>query len=156
MLSGFFVPQFMTNYKTGVELNCGALTPQVDFVDAQNTIPATRVHFQSTQQELTELQGELPNAITAYEAAARQVGLSDTQINALQTVDNSPNGGHCEFDGQDFVNGIQLMASNYDAVMQGGNGFVPGIGTVTNVSCNIFNHLPSLRTDWFLIGCRWK
>ena len=133
-LSGFFVPQFMTNYKTGVELNCGALEPQVNFVDAANTLSATKIHFQSTQNELAELQTSIPQAITAYENLATQAGLNANQINTQMTVDNSPNGGHCEFDGRDFVTGVQLMSSNYAAVMQGGNGFVPGIGTVTNVS----------------------
>lgn len=130
LLSGFFVPQFMTNYKTGVELNCGALTPQVDFQDAANTLSATRIHFQSTQQELATLQPELPQAISAYEQLASQGGMSADQINAQMTVNNSPNGGHCEFDEQDFVSGVQLMSSNYAAVMQGGNGEVPGIGNV--------------------------
>ncbi|KAL9113366.1 MAG: hypothetical protein Q9227_002407 [Pyrenula ochraceoflavens] len=131
LLSGFFVPQFMTNYKTGVELNCGALTPQVDFQDAAATVPAMRMHFQSTQQELASLQPELPNAISAYEQLAVDAGMSTADINTQMTVNNDPNGGHCEFDGQDFVSGVQLMASNYAAVMQGGNGQVPGIGTVT-------------------------
>ena len=131
LLSGFFVPQFMTNYKTGVELNCGALTPQVAFQDAAATVPATRMHFQSTQQELALLQPELPQAISAYEQLAVDAGMSTADINAQMTVNNAPNGGHCEFDGKDFVSGVQLMASNYANVMQGGNGQVTGIGSVT-------------------------
>ena len=94
MLSGFYVPTFMTQFKTGVLLNCGALEPQVAFQDAAATIAATTIHFQSTQNELANLQQSIPQAITAYEGVANAAGLSTEQINILQTVNNSPNGGH--------------------------------------------------------------
>lgn len=84
----------MSQFKTGVLLNCGALPPQVPFKDAPATIAATTIHWQSTQQELTLVQQQFPLAITAYEKLATQAGLAATQINALQTVNNSPNGGH--------------------------------------------------------------
>lgn len=133
LLSGFFIPAHMTNFAgTGVLLNCGALEPQVDFVDADNVVSTTRIHFQSTQQELELLQPAIPDAITAYEQAASQAGLQAAQVGNLQTVDNSPNGGHCEFDEQDFVSGVQLMADSFAAIMQGGNGQVDGIGSVLN------------------------
>lgn len=32
---------------------------------------------------------------------------------ALQTADATPNGGHCEFDEQDFVSGVQLLQDKY-------------------------------------------
>jgi hypothetical protein len=111
-----------------VELNCGAMPPQVAFVDQATVMTQTRIHYQSTQSELTLLQGSIPQAVVAYEQAAAQAGLSAAQVNALQTVDNTPNGGHCAFDGQDFVSGVQVMSSSYAAVMQGGNGAVQGIG----------------------------
>ncbi|ORY67317.1 uncharacterized protein BCR38DRAFT_338502 [Pseudomassariella vexata] len=133
LLSGFFVPAHMTNFKgNGVMLNCGALTPQVNFVDADAVMASTRIHYQSTQQELTLLQPAIPEAIQTYEQAATAAGLSVAQIGQLQTVDNTPNSGHCEFDGADFVNGVQLMANSYAAIMQGGNGRVDGIGSVLN------------------------
>jgi hypothetical protein len=129
MMSGFFIPAQMQNYpNSAVELNCGGLAPQVDFVNAAQVMSQTQIHFQSTQNELTSLQGSIPQAITAYEALAAQQGLSTDQINALQTVDNTPLGGHCAFDGQGFVSGIQVMSTSYAAVMQGGNGVVAGIG----------------------------
>lgn len=84
----------MSQFKTGVLLNCGALPPQVPFQDAAATISATTIHFQSTQRELALVQQNLPPAITAYEDLATQAGLSAAQINALQTVNNSPDGGH--------------------------------------------------------------
>lgn len=131
LLSGFFVPAHMTNFAgTGVLLNCGALEPQVAFVDADNVIASTTIHFQSTLRELDLLQGSIPDAIRAYEGLARQAGLRARQINRLQTVNNSPNGGHCEFDEQGFVSGIQLIADNFANIIQGGNGNVDGIGNV--------------------------
>lgn len=134
-LSGFFMPAHMGNFpNTGVLLNCGGLAPQVDFTrEAAAAMANTRVHFQSTTQELASLQRSIPQAVQAYEQAAANAGLSNQQINALQTVDNSPNGGHCAFDGQGFVSGVQLMADNFANVMlPGGSGQVNGIGNVNN------------------------
>jgi hypothetical protein len=132
LLSGFFIPAQMTNFAgTGVLLNCGGLTPQVDFVDADNVVSTTPIHFQSTQEELELLQGSIPDAIAAYQQLLADAGLSNAQIGALQTANNEPNGGHCEFDGKDFVSGVQLMADSFSNVIQaGGNGEVDGIGNV--------------------------
>jgi hypothetical protein len=129
MMSGFFIPAQMQNYpNSAVELNCGGLSPQVGFVDAAQVLSQTQIHFQSTQNELTSLQASIPQAIIAYETLAAQEGLTADQVSALQTVDNTPLGGHCAFDGLDFVSGVQVMSSSYAAVMQGGNGVVEGIG----------------------------
>lgn len=139
MLSGFFVPAHMTNFAAagnGVLLNCGGLAPQVDFVDAANVAATTRMHFQSTQQELALLQGAIPDSVAAYEQVATDAGLSADQIGALQTVDNSPNGGHCEFDEKDFVSGVQLMADSFSDVMQGGTGQVNGVNVLNTVVGN--------------------
>lgn len=128
LLSGFFVPAFMSQYNTGVLLNCGALVPQVAVVDGAAMIAKTTIHYQSTQSELTLLQPAIPAAIKAYEAIATDAGLSAAQIGALQTVDNSPAGGHCAFDGKAFVSGIQIMATAYSKVIQtGATGVVAGI-----------------------------
>ncbi|CAG8981501.1 hypothetical protein HYALB_00003073 [Hymenoscyphus albidus] len=132
MLSGFFVPAFGAQYKTGVELNCGALAPQVAVVDAPTMIANTRIHFQTSQDELTLLQKSIPASITAYEKLAKDNGLDAAAIGSLQTVDSTPvGGGHCGFDSKDFVSGVQLMASNYANVMsKNGTGEVKGIGNV--------------------------
>ncbi|KAI1079586.1 hypothetical protein F5B20DRAFT_542871 [Whalleya microplaca] len=144
LLSGFFMPAHMAQFgdaaagkQSQVLLNCGGLAPQVD-VDAANAaaLAATRVHFQSTQQELAQLQPAIPEAVAAYEQVATGQGLDAAAVGALQTVDNSPVGGHCEFDEQDFVSGVQLMADSFSAVMQGGNGVLAG----TNV--NVLNPVP--------------
>jgi hypothetical protein len=127
-LSGFFVPAHMAEFAgTGVLLMCGALAPQVDVVGAEAFVGNTRIHYQSTQRELALLQPAIPEAIKAYEGLATQAGLSAAEIGALQTVDNTPDGGHCEFDEQGFSSGIQLIATNFGSIMQGGNGAVKGI-----------------------------
>lgn len=136
MLSGFFVPAHMSKFSgtngasTGVMLNCGAMAPQVDFVNADQVMAATTIHFQSTQQELAILQQSIPQSIAAYEQLATTAGLNTDQINSLQTVNNAPNGGHCAFDEQGFVSGVQLMANSYSAVIQEKTGQVTGIGNV--------------------------
>ncbi|KAH9209441.1 hypothetical protein DL95DRAFT_394387 [Leptodontidium sp. 2 PMI_412] len=129
LMSGFFVPAFGAQYKTGVVLNCGAMAPQVAVVDADTMITSMKIHFQSTKDELALLQDSIPQSITAYEKLATDAGLSADQIGALQTVDNTPNGGgHCGFDGQGFVSGIQLVANGYENIMgANANGVVTGI-----------------------------
>jgi len=140
LLSGFFVPAFGATYQTGVVLNCGGLTPQVDVVDGATLAANMKIHFQSTQDELALLQPAIPDAITAYEKIATDAGLSAEQIGALQTVDNTPNGGgHCAFDGKDFVSGVQLMSTNFANIMgDNASGEVTGIGNVLKV-----------RSSWF-------
>ena len=131
-MSGFFVPAQMQNYApSAVELNCGGMPPQVAVQNAA-AVASTRMHFQSTQSELKLLQGSIPQSVAAYEQIAADQGLSAAQINQLQTVDNTPQGGHCEFDGQDFVSGVQTMLTSYSNVVQGGNGVVTGIGAPSN------------------------
>jgi hypothetical protein len=132
MLSGFFVPAFGAQYKTGVVLNCGALTPQVTVVDSNTLATSMKIHFQSTKDELASLQAAIPEAVSAYETIAKTAGLSDAQIGALQTVDNTPTGGgHCGFDGKAFVSGVQLMSTNFANIMgQNATGEVTGIGNV--------------------------
>ncbi|KAI1374912.1 hypothetical protein F4677DRAFT_147142 [Hypoxylon crocopeplum] len=139
LLSGFFLPAHMARFASAgqesqVLLNCGGLEPQVAVGDANAAaLAATRVHFQSTQQELALLQPAIPAAIAAYEQIAAGQGLDADAVSALQTVDNSPDGGHCEFDEQDFVSGVQLMADSFSAILQGGDGNLAG----TNV--NVLN-----------------
>lgn len=132
-LSGFFVPAHMANFAgTGVMLMCGALAPQVDFVDAARVVSTTKIHFQSSQDELSDLQQSIPQSVAAFQQlATATAGLDAAQVGALQTADNTPSGGHCEFDGKGFVSGIQLVSDNYASIMQGGTGAVAGIPTDT-------------------------
>ncbi|KAK0117953.1 hypothetical protein ONS95_012265 [Cadophora gregata] len=133
LMSGFFVPAFGAQYKTGVVLNCGAMAPQVAVVDADTMVTSMKIHFQSTKDELALLQDSIPQSITAYEQLATDAGLSADQIGALQTVDNTPNGGgHCGFDGQGFVSGIQLVMDSYDNIMG-----AQADGVVTGIDSNV-------------------
>ncbi|KAH7319123.1 hypothetical protein BKA65DRAFT_409128 [Rhexocercosporidium sp. MPI-PUGE-AT-0058] len=133
LMSGFFVPAFGAQYKTGVVLNCGAMAPQVPVVDANTMITSMKIHFQSTKDELALLQDSIPQSVSAYEKLAADAGLSADQVGALQTVDNTPNGGgHCGFDGQGFVSGIQLVADGYENIM-GAN----ASGVVTGIDNNV-------------------
>ncbi|TLD22422.1 hypothetical protein PspLS_07927 [Pyricularia sp. CBS 133598] len=142
-LSGFFMPAHLTNFKgNGVLLDCGALAPEVPFKDAAATLSTTKIHFQSSKQELSSLQASIPEAIKSYEKLATDAGLNKDQINALQTVDATPNGGHCAFDGKGFVSGIQLVADNYKNIMQGGDGAVKGINTPTVLKGVVGNEEP--------------
>lgn len=135
LLSGFFVPAFGAQYKTGVILNCGGLVPQVNVTDPDTLVANMKIHFQTTQDELALLQPAIPKAILAYESMAASAGLKAPQIATLQTVDNTPNGGgHCGFDGVGFVSGVQLMATNYANVMgKNASGQVTAIGDVLKV-----------------------
>jgi poly(3-hydroxybutyrate) depolymerase len=146
LLSGFFVPAFGSTYKTGVVLNCGALTPQVAVVDPTTLATSMKIHFQSTQDELALLQPAIPKAVTAYEKIATTAGMSAAQIGAMQTVDNTPNGGgHCGFDGKGFVSGVQLMSTNYANIMgANASGQVTGIGNVLKVSFHCSLQSPNL------------
>ena len=152
MLSGFFMPAFGATYQTGVELNCGALPPQVDVVDAQTLVSTNKFHFQSTQDELALLEGKgaISDAVAAYQQLATDAGLDAATIGTLQTFDNTPNGGgHCGFDGKGFVTGVQLMATNFANVMgDNASGEVTGIGNVLTV-CYPPQILDVTSTDLF-------
>lgn len=138
-LSGFFMPAHMGDFpNTGVMLNCGGMAPQVEFKqNAAAAMANTRIHYQSTTQELKSLQGSIPQAIEGYIKAASNAGLNEQQTNELQTVDNTPNGGHCAFDEQDFTSGVQLMADSYENVMlPSGNGKVGNLDVKKGVIGN--------------------
>lgn len=132
LLSGYFIPAHIGNYAgNGVLLGCGGMEPRVEITeDSRNALATTRIHYQSTQREQKGLQESIPAAMKAYEKVAKDKGMEKEAINKLQTANNKPNGGHCAFDGKEFNSGIQLIADNYAAIMQGGDGEVPGIGNV--------------------------
>ncbi|KAK2032514.1 hypothetical protein LX32DRAFT_725827 [Colletotrichum zoysiae] len=132
LVSGFFVPAHIGNFAgNGVMLGCGAWEPQVEVSkESRAALTRTPIHYQSTQKDERILQTLIPDTIKAYKQVVRDKGLKDGEIDALQTADNTPNGGHCEFDGRGFDSGIQLIMDNYDAIMQGRDGAVPGIGNV--------------------------
>ncbi|KAK1833093.1 hypothetical protein QBC39DRAFT_401996 [Podospora conica] len=134
LLSGFFMPGQVARIPgtKGVLLMCGAMAPQVRVVGG-GVFAGLRIHYQSTRGELVSLQGAIPEAVTAFEDLAAAAGLSRAEIGALQTVDNEPEGGHCEFDGRGFDSGIQVVVDGFGSIMQGGNGVVAGIQGGGNV-----------------------
>ncbi|KAG6844766.1 hypothetical protein H0H87_003989 [Tephrocybe sp. NHM501043] len=124
----FMLPAFGASLGVpGAVLGCGGLEPQVA---VQGDLSNVRFHWQSTTDELPDLQTSIPQAIAAYEQLAVDAGLSDAQIGQLQTADASPIGGHCEFDEKDFVSGVQLLTDNYGTIING-NAALNGV-TVTN------------------------
>jgi len=128
LLSGFMLPTFGASLGVpGAVLGCGGLAPEVA---VQGDLSNLRLHWQSTVDELPDLQTSIPQAIAAYEQLAADAGLTDAQISQLQTADASPNGGHCEFDQKDFVSGVQLLSDNYGDIING-NAALNGV-TVTN------------------------
>ncbi|KAK2002360.1 hypothetical protein LX36DRAFT_707864 [Colletotrichum falcatum] len=132
LVSGFFIPAHIGNFAgNGVMLGCGAWVPQVEVTkESQAALTNTPIHYQSTQSEEKILQTLIPDAIKAYAQVARDKGLKDFEIDRLQTADNTPKGGHCEFDGRGFDSGVQMIIDDYSDFMQGGGGTVPGIGNV--------------------------
>ncbi|KAK2061045.1 hypothetical protein LY76DRAFT_590832 [Colletotrichum caudatum] len=132
LVSGFFIPAHIGNFAgNGVMLGCGAWEPQVEVSkESRAALTRTPIHYQSSQKDERILQTLIPDTIKVYKQVARDKGLKNKEIDALQTADNTPNGGHCEFDGRGFDSGIQLIMDNYDAIMQGRSGAVPGIGNV--------------------------
>lgn len=97
LMTGFFMPAFGAKYaaagNTSLMAMCGGMEPQVPIVDAANLSKA-RIHFQSTTMELTLLQPSIPMSMVAYEKIATGAGMSPAEIGKLQTVDNTPVGGH--------------------------------------------------------------
>lgn len=157
LLSGFFVPAYGASYKTGVVLNCGALTPQVPVVDPTTLATSMKIHFQSTSDELKMLQTTIPQSVAAYEAIATKAGMTPDQIGKMQTVDNTPSGGgHCGFDGKAYTSGNQLMANNYNKIMsKNATGMVLGIGNVLKVNLVLYIFVSWISTDLVFLDCCW-
>ncbi|KAJ3314704.1 hypothetical protein HDV04_005710 [Boothiomyces sp. JEL0838] len=120
-LTSAMIPLFGDQFNAGMFILCGGLIPP-------NGIPAgslpQRIHFQTTTDELASLKKTIPPTIQAVEDAANQDGRDLSNF----TVDGSPNGGHCAFDGQGFNSGIQLMVNNFGKVMFNKQG-VAGVTT---------------------------
>ncbi|KAH9814842.1 hypothetical protein DFH28DRAFT_893946 [Melampsora americana] len=137
LLAGFFLPMYAETYNTGALLGCGALPPQVN--SSQNfgkALTTMRIHFQASQNELPSLQPAIAGAVVTYADLALKAGGNSAEVGRRMTVDATPNGAHCAFDGKDFVSGVQLVSSNYARIMFG-TGDVPGIG---NVATSVYDN----------------
>lgn len=129
LLTGYFMPSYMNDFGSGaagVALLCGGMQSAVMVNEPEKWAGTTRIHWQSTQQETPTWQEPLVIAIKGYEAISDSIGvlIPDT----LQTVDNTPNAGHCAFDGNSLTTGVQAFLGGYSDVMYpGASGVVPGI-----------------------------
>src|ERR1700761_3002434 len=96
LLSGFFVPQFGPTYApTNVLLNCGGLPPAPGQLSKNFDPSQLKIHFQSTGNDLQELQESIPQSIAAYTKLATGAGMTPEQVDAVLTGDAKlSNGGH--------------------------------------------------------------
>ncbi|KNZ44453.1 hypothetical protein VP01_915g13 [Puccinia sorghi] len=131
LLGGFFLPAFAEKYNSGVILGCGGLPPQVRASENfGKTLGTMRVHFQTSTEEQDGIQVTIPQAITAYVAAAKAAGVDSETLGKKLTADATPSGTHCAFDGKGFVSGVQLLADDYGRIIFG-DGDAKGIGKVS-------------------------
>ncbi|KAI8900917.1 hypothetical protein BC833DRAFT_507258, partial [Globomyces pollinis-pini] len=111
-LTSAMLPLFGNQFPSGMFLLCGGLKAAQD-IPANAVNANTRIHVQTTQNELASLKATIPDAITQIQQAFTTAGVNQNQL----TVDGAPNGGHCAFDGLGFGSGIQLMLDNFGKVM---------------------------------------
>jgi hypothetical protein len=119
LLSDFFMPAFMQNFASPVGSVASNATVTKDTISKRG---------QQKKSQVLLNRGVLTPQVDLSTAAATTA--------ALQTADNSPGGGHCEFDGRDFVSGVQLMADSYAAVLQG------SYGLLADTDMNVLNPVP--------------
>jgi hypothetical protein len=109
----------------GMMLLCGGLPPPNNIPTGKLT-SNTRIHFQTSVNELQQLKTAIPAAIQFVSLAAQDLNVSNQQLNQQFTVDGNPNGSHCAFDGKGFNSGIQAIVSSFGDVMFR-NQPVPGV-----------------------------
>jgi predicted esterase len=122
-LTSAMLPLFGDEFPSGMLLLCGGLPPQ-QAIPQGKLSPTMRLHFQSTTDELPPVKTEIPDTIRAITQASQ--AFSPEQINVQFTVDGTPQGGHCVFDGQGFQSGIQMMVDQFGAIMLRNQG-IPGV-----------------------------
>ena len=133
MLSGFFLPAFLPDYKTGAMLLCGGTGParnRAQTPGLREALATARIHWQATQNELDSLKTSIPRGIAFYNELSGGRG--------PQTVDATPTGTHCQFDNRGFNSGIQLVMNSWSRVMFG-DGQVAGIGNVNRPARDAIN-----------------
>lgn len=133
MLSGFFLPTYLNEYKTGAMLLCGGMAPTAERAAApgfREALATARIHWQATQNEQPGLKTTITQGVNLYSRLAGNT--------AVQTVDASPAGRHCVFDNRGFNSGIQLMVNNWGKIMFG-DGAVPGVGNVNKNARQVQN-----------------
>lgn len=129
-LTSAMIPMFGDRFNSGYMIMCGGLPPPNGL--APEKLP-NRIHFQTTTDELSSLKPLIPQAIQSVQQAAQDSGLSTDDIAARFTIDGTPQGGHCAFDGKGFNSGIQKMANNFAKVMFNNQG-IAGVTAKTLAS----------------------
>ena len=103
-LSGYFLPKYGAEYKSGAFLMCGGMAPPTGFSDP-SFLKDFRIHWQVTAGERPGIMNSVEGAMQAYREGLRAArGLS-----AQQSVEIKGSGGHCAFDGLSYTPGIQSM-----------------------------------------------
>ncbi|KAI8609919.1 hypothetical protein BC830DRAFT_1054867, partial [Chytriomyces sp. MP71] len=115
-LTTAMIPMFGNMFQSGYLILCGGLASP-NGIPAGAIGPNTRIHFQTTTNELAFLQTSIPQAVADVNAAVAALGLPVDQAAKQFTFDGTPTGGHCAFDGQAFASGIQAMVSQFGTVM---------------------------------------
>jgi hypothetical protein len=103
-LAGHFLPMYGHVYKRGAFLMCGGMAPQVAFVQPE-FLKSFRIHWQITAGERDDIKASVDDSVSGWKSALTKAG-GDA---ALETFAAEGDGGHCEFDGQDYTSGIQSM-----------------------------------------------
>ena len=128
LLSNDFIPRFAEKYNAGYMLLCGGMGSK-DIAKQDKMASVSRIHFQTSAQDLDYLRDPLTKTVQAVAASALKANMSPLRINQRFTIDRTPPGGHCGFDslglekidpelGQDeFDAGVQLMIDNFSNIM---------------------------------------
>ncbi|TPX78158.1 hypothetical protein CcCBS67573_g00590 [Chytriomyces confervae] len=119
-LTSAMIPLYGSMFQSGWLIMCGGL-PSPNGIPASAIGPNTRIHVQTTINELAFLKQSIPPALADLnQAIAKVPGITPQQAATQFTFDGTPNGGHCAFDGQGFSSGIQAVVSQFTALMLNG------------------------------------
>lgn len=120
-LAQAMMPKFSSQFPSGFLLMCGGLVQPGNAALQPDQLPK-RVHIQTSTKELRGLQDQFTIAGTAKELenAITRANVADAATRF--TVDGTPNGGHCAFDGQGFNSGIRKVVENFTTIMRDSKG----------------------------------
>ena len=112
-LSGSFLPEFASQYKSGAFFMCGGEAPRVDIKNPE-TLKEFRIHWQVTAGERADITASVQRSVQAYGAA-----LNAVQGDAgVQSIETKGTGGHCEFFEMPYTPGIQAMVdANFKLIL---------------------------------------
>ncbi len=103
-LTGNFIPSYGKGYRTGAFLMCGGEAPRVAF-DEPEFLKDFSIYWQVTAGERNDILASVRRSMRAYKTALDGVA-GDAKMQMSEIVGD---GGHCEFDGEEYTSGIQYM-----------------------------------------------